>query len=157
MLAASGERTRHNLLDHRRLGVGVVMHLLPISLSELPFGALVELTVGGVAAQPVAKAQHAPDLLTARRENMQVDIGIRTLEHAVLKPLRLADGQHVARRLQCWHVSRFVCRVWHYEHDIYERFGSQPWHRGRASVFEQHHALSARRPDALDLTHEDIT
>jgi hypothetical protein len=55
-------RPRQNLLDHRSLGVGVVLRILPGAAGKVPFGALVELAIGDIAAQPVAEEQHAVNL-----------------------------------------------------------------------------------------------
>jgi hypothetical protein len=62
-LSASSERTvtssfpspREDLLDHRGLGVGVVLHILPVLARKFALGALVELALGGVRAQPIAE------------------------------------------------------------------------------------------------------
>src|SRR5260370_35045866 len=104
-------------------------------MRERRFGALVELTVGGVAAQPIAKAQHARYLLTASRENVQVDVGIRTLEHAMLVPLWLADDQFVAPPLQARHVSQTLPPACPAQHDIADTFRAPPVRRGGAQDF----------------------
>jgi hypothetical protein len=77
---ALSPRSRENLLDHRSLGIGVVLRVLPVLSSQLPLGALVQLTIGCVAAQPVVEEQHAIDLRAARREDMEVDVRVRPLE-----------------------------------------------------------------------------
>ncbi len=54
---------RENLVDHVVLGIGVVLRVLPVLTSKLPFGAFVQLAIRRVSAQPVAEEQHAVDLL----------------------------------------------------------------------------------------------
>ena len=56
-------RSGENLHDHCSFGIGVVLRVLPVLASELPFGALVQLTIGYVVAQPVAEEQHALNLM----------------------------------------------------------------------------------------------
>jgi hypothetical protein len=48
-LPGLSSRSRQNLLDHRRLGIGIVLDVRPVPSHQLPLGALVELTIGGVA------------------------------------------------------------------------------------------------------------
>ena len=69
------------------------------------------------------------DLRAAGRVHVQVDVGVRPLEAAVLEPLGLPDDQHVPGRLQVREVGRLV--------------------RGVA-----HHPLPQRRPDPLRLAAE---
>src|SRR5687767_4788446 len=76
-----------DVLDHLRLGVGVVLRVLPGAPGEILLGALVQQTVGLVGTEVIAKAQHARDLITADAEDMQVDIGIRAFEDAVFVPV----------------------------------------------------------------------
>jgi hypothetical protein len=47
-----------------------------IPYEQAPLGALIQLTIGCVAAQPVAEEQHAIDLRAARREDMEIDVGV---------------------------------------------------------------------------------
>src|SRR5437588_2944879 len=89
-----------NLLDHCRLCISIVLRVLPVLTSKLPLGALIQLTIGCVAAQPVAEEQHAIDLRAARREDMEIDVGVWPLEHTVLVPIWLSDAQHVADTFQ---------------------------------------------------------
>ena len=92
-LLASGSflRSCENRFDHRSLGIGVVLHVFPVLACKLPLGALVELTIGGIATQPIAEKEHTLDLRATRREDMQVNVGVWSLEHTVLVPIGLAD------------------------------------------------------------------
>jgi hypothetical protein len=75
-----------------RLGVGVVLDVLPLLGGELALRPLVELPVHVVRAQPIAEEEHAPDLLAPRREDVQVHGRILSAQHAVLIPVRLAHA-----------------------------------------------------------------
>ena len=57
--------SREDLLDHGCLGIGIVLHIFPGVASKFSLGAFVEATIGFVAAQLVAKEQHAVDLTAA--------------------------------------------------------------------------------------------
>src|SRR5947209_5309844 len=61
-----------DLLHNGGLRVGVVLDVLPLLRGELALGARVELAVGLVRTQVVAKAQHARQLVAVRREHVQV-------------------------------------------------------------------------------------
>src|SRR5207245_991168 len=74
-------RSRKNLLDHRSLGISVVLCILPVLASKLPLGALVQPTIICMAAQPVAEEQHTLYLWATLREDMQVDVHVWPLEH----------------------------------------------------------------------------
>src|SRR5262249_47000160 len=104
-------RACQNLLDDCRLGIGIVLCIFPLLAHQLPLGTLVERSIIRMAAQPVAEEQHAIDLGTFRRKDMQIDCPLRTIEHPVFVPLWLADAQHVSRRLQVWHVCRLIRRI----------------------------------------------
>src|SRR5258708_26046826 len=156
LFSTSSPRLRYNLLDHRGLGISRLLLVLPVLASKLPFGALVQLAIGCVAAQPVAEEQHAVDLRAARREDMEVDIRVRPIEHAVLVPVRLSDAQHIGGSLHGRNVSRLVCRVRYHKQHVDSRFGSKPWHRGRANVFDQHDPVAERSLDSLGLALEEL-
>src|SRR2546428_13049165 len=87
-------RSRENILNHRGLGIGIVLRVLPVLASKLPLGALVQPAIGCVAAQPVAEEQQAVDLRTARREDMEVDVRVRSLEHAALTSFACSSFVH---------------------------------------------------------------
>jgi len=59
---------------------------------------------------------------------VQVDVGVRTFEEAMLVPIRLSNPQHIARRFECRDIRWLVCGVSHYEKDGDNRFGNEPWH-----------------------------
>src|SRR5438309_5177189 len=58
--------SRENLLDHCGLSISIVLRVFPVQSRKLPLGALVEPTIGCIAAQPVAEEQHAVNLRAAR-------------------------------------------------------------------------------------------
>src|SRR5208282_3149485 len=89
-------RSRDDLFHDRGLGVGVVLHVLPISLCELALGALVKLAVGIVAPEVIAEQQHPPDFRAPIRKDMKIYIGVRTLEQPMLVPLRFADSENIS-------------------------------------------------------------
>src|SRR5438132_4614497 len=155
LFSTGSPRSRDNLLDYRGLGIRIVLRVLPVLASKLPLGALVQPAIGCVAAQPVAEEQHAVDLRAAWREDMEVDVSVRPLEHAVLVPVRLSDAQHIAGSLQGRDVGRLVCRVRYHEQHVDSRFGSEPWHRGRADVFDQQDPVAERTLHPLGLALEE--
>jgi len=67
-------------VDDSGLGVGVLLHVLPVARGELALGGGVELAVGGVRPQPIAEKQHSVHLGAACREDVHVDIGVWSLE-----------------------------------------------------------------------------
>src|SRR5437660_11820372 len=85
-------RSREDLADYGGFGVGVVLGVFPGLMREFFLGALVELAISFVAAEPVAEEQHAVYFGAALREDVKVDICVRSLEHAVLEPVWLADA-----------------------------------------------------------------
>jgi hypothetical protein len=44
-----------DLFDHSCLGIGVVLHVLPLPLGELALGPFVQLSIGLVGAKAVAE------------------------------------------------------------------------------------------------------
>src|ERR1700730_13642727 len=110
-------RSLENFLDHLGFGIGVVLRVLPFPAGKLALGALVELAVRSVAAQPVAEEQHTVNLRAAGRENMQVDVRIWSIEQAMLVPVRLADAQHIAGSFQGRDVGLLVRRLGDAEQD----------------------------------------
>jgi len=82
------------------LGVGIVLHVPPGPLGQAALDLQVGVTVVVIGAEPVPEQQHPVDLRRTGGEHVQVDIGVRAFEHAVLEPARLADSQHVAGRVQ---------------------------------------------------------
>src|SRR6266511_3144748 len=144
----------HDLLHHRALGVGVVLHVPPGAPGQLPLGPLVPVPVGVAAAKPVAEQQHPVHLGAAVAENVQVHVGVRTLENAVLEPVRLPDPQHVAGRLQRGQVRRLGGGVRHRQHDVDARLGGQPGYRRGAGVLDQQRRRAERAADTLLLPGE---
>src|SRR5437764_12714865 len=86
---------------------------------------------------------------------MEVDVRVRSLEHAVLVPVRLSDAQHIADSFQGRNVGRLVCRVGNHEHYVYSRFGSKSRYRRRADVFDQQDPVTERGLDPPGLTLEE--
>src|SRR4051812_34996192 len=85
-----------DLLDDSGFGVGVVLGVFPGLGGQLTLGALVELPVCFFAAQVVAEAEHLLDLRATLGKHVQVDDGVRAVEHAMLEPVWLAHPQDVA-------------------------------------------------------------
>src|SRR5215469_2490532 len=89
-----------NRFDHLGFRVGVLLDVGPAPRGELALGGLVELTIGGVGTQAVPEPQMPVDLRATGREDVQVDVGVRALEQAMLVPVRLPDPQLVAGPFQ---------------------------------------------------------
>src|SRR6266545_1899232 len=105
-----------DLLDHARLGVRVVLDVLPVLLGELALRPRVQLPVGVVRAQAVTESEHPVDLRAAGREDVQVDAWVLVLEKSMLEPIGLADPEHVPRILQGRNVCLLVGGVGDREH-----------------------------------------
>src|SRR5215469_5200222 len=79
--------SRQDFLDHHGLGVGIILHILPVQLCQAPFGVFVKLAINGIAAQPVPQSQNAMNFRTARRKNVQVDVCTGPFEQSVFVPV----------------------------------------------------------------------
>ena len=90
----------------------------------------------------VTEEQHRVDLLAARGERVQVDVRVRAFEDAMLVPLRLADHDAVAGRLQVRHVRGLVARVGHLENDVDDRFRVKAGYRRRPNVVDAYGGLT---------------
>src|SRR4051794_39114547 len=99
-LIECGAGPSENLLDHGRLRVRVVLHVLPLLRAELALRPRVELAVSLARAQPVAEEQHPVDLAALRWEDMQVHRRLGASEHPVLEPVWLANAEDVASSFQ---------------------------------------------------------
>lgn len=66
-------RPRDDLLHHCRLGIGVLLDILPLPGRQLPLGALVQRPVGIILTQVVAEEEHAVDLGTPGGEDVQIE------------------------------------------------------------------------------------
>ncbi len=51
-----------DFIDDGCFGIGVVLDVFPVVVSEFAFGAFIEETIGIVGAEPIAEEQHAVDL-----------------------------------------------------------------------------------------------
>lgn len=81
--SSAGERPRPNFLDHLRLGVSVVLNIFPATRLQLQLGPFAELTVGRVLTKPVPEGAVTFDFPGSVGPDVEVDVGIRTLEHPV--------------------------------------------------------------------------
>jgi hypothetical protein len=63
---------RHDRLHHPRLGVGVLLHIVPLPSCQLKLGPLVKLAVGDVGTQVVARVDQTVDLRTAGGETWRL-------------------------------------------------------------------------------------
>src|SRR5437867_1803587 len=135
-LIKCGEGARENLLDHGRLRIRVVLHVLPLLRAELALRPLVELSVRVVRAQPIAEEQHSIDLGTLSWKDVQVHGWLGASKHPVLEPVRFANAENVTHRLKLRDVRLLVGRVGDDEVDVDARFRHQPRHRGGADVMD---------------------
>ena len=85
-----------DLLDDESLGIGVILDILPFLPGQSQLSACVQITISGIASQPVPEHQYAVDFRTAGREYVQVNFGVPPVEHPVFEPVGLADTKHVA-------------------------------------------------------------
>src|SRR4029453_13633944 len=90
----------HDLCHDGRFCIGVLLHVFPGTRRELPLDPGVEGSILPVRAEPVAA---------------------RSLEQAVLEPVRLADPEQIARGFQLGHVRRLVCRVYQLHREVDQR------------------------------------
>src|SRR6476661_10534497 len=102
-LPLRSSRSRNNFLYDSTLRVGIVLCVLPVLFGQRPFCAGIQLAIGCVAPQPVAKDENAIDLLTAYGEDVQVHAPMRAFQHAVLVPLRLANPKLITGALEKRH------------------------------------------------------
>src|SRR5262245_36695676 len=94
--ASAGE----DLSDDGALGVRVLLEVLPIARRELALHLRIQLAIRRVRPQVVAESEHPLDLFAACREDVQVDVRVRSLEQAVLIPLGFTDRESIASRLK---------------------------------------------------------
>src|SRR5262249_35344692 len=114
-----------DFVDYGCFGVGVVLHVFPCSGGKFPLSAFVRSTVCIVGAQPVSKYEHLFDFRTTIGIAMEVDIRIRTLEHAVFVETRFAYPQGIARSFESRHVGFFIRRIGDDQHYIDYRLGGE--------------------------------
>lgn len=131
-----------------------MLHVPPFALRQFAFGAQVQVPIAAGDPQPVAETQHPVDLVGARAEDVQVDVGIRALEQAVLEPSGLADPQPVPGPFQSGQIRRLVGRVRHDQQDVDDWLGGEPRHRGRADVLDAQGRLAQGGLDPAGLESE---
>jgi hypothetical protein len=90
-------RTRQDLLDNRRLGVGVVLGVLPRLSCEGALRPLVEHAIGFASPQVITEAQQSFDLFTAFGEDVEIDDRIGAVDKAMLVPIGLSNTQFIPR------------------------------------------------------------
>ena len=118
-MSGRGERSLQDLLDHGRLRIRIVLHVLPLPGAEPALRPRVELSVRFVCAQPIAEDEHPLELGALRWKNVQVHRrGVVPPQHPVLEPVRLANAEDVPRRLQLRDVRLLVGRVGDDEVDV---------------------------------------
>ena len=101
--------------------------------------------------QPVAEAEHPADLLAAGAEDVEVHVGVRSLEQPVLVPVGLADAQDVAGGLERRDVVALGRRVGDRQRHVDDRLRREAGDRGRAGVLEEDDAVAERGADLLRL------
>jgi hypothetical protein len=141
--ATGAQRPGEDLLDHGRLGVGVVLDVRPLTLREVTLRVLVQLAVVVVQPEPVAERHHPLDLGAAFREGVDVHVRVGTLEQPVLVPVRLADAQHVVGGLERWDIGPLVAGVGDDENDVDQRLRGEAGYGRGARVLDP----QRRRPE----------
>jgi hypothetical protein len=86
-----GPRAVQDFRDDLVLGVGVLLDVRPFPGSEPPLGVLIQATVVVAAPEAVAEPQVPFYLRAAGLVDVQVDVGVRAFQAAVLVPVRLPD------------------------------------------------------------------
>src|SRR5262245_61064286 len=142
-------RAREDLQHDLGLRVGVLLHVLPVPGRQLPLRSHVEVEIGRVLPQPVAKARHLVRLGAARREDVEVDVRVGALEQAVLEPVRLADREHIPGGLETGEIRVLVRRVGNLEDHVDDRLRRQAGNRRRAHVLDADDPVAEDRADAL--------
>ena len=64
---------------------------------------------------------------------MQVNFGVRPIEHPVFEPVGLSDTKHAAGGHWVPHVCIFIRRVDYHQEHVNNRFGDKARHRRRTS------------------------
>src|SRR5205814_1550129 len=108
--------------DRAPLAVAAILASVMLAPIVPPSGGPVVV----VPAEPVAKANHALALDAAWREDVQVQVCVGALQHAMLVPLGLADPQHVTLRHERRHVRGLVRRVRDNQQHVDARLGCEP-------------------------------
>jgi hypothetical protein len=134
MAARAGPR--YDFTNDGGLGVRVFLDVLPFLRSQLTFGALIEIAIGGIRAQPIAKQKRPIDFRTALRIYVQVDFRVQAFEHPMLEPIGLADTKCVAGGLKRRRVCTFIRRVSQNQDNIDHWLGGEPRHGCGAGVLD---------------------
>ena len=129
------------------LRIGVVLDECPGAAGQLLLRGLVRRALLGVASQPVTERQHAPDLGRAFGERVEVDVGVRALEQAVLVPVGFADREPVARRDHVRDICVLVAAVGHGEDDVDHGLRRQTRDGRGAGVLQLVDAVTERGAD----------
>src|SRR6476619_1479192 len=74
----------------------------------------------------------------------------------MFEPLGFAAAERVTDRFERRHVRALIRGVGYDEHDVDDRLGAQPWHRGRPRVVHFEREVTERRPDPDALGLEDL-
>ena len=144
-----------DLLDDASFGVGIMLNRGPGPPGQVQLGPGVKGAIGGVAAQPIPEVQHSVDLGAAEGKHMQIHAGVRAVEQPGFVPVRFADAQTITRRGHSGDVGGFRGRIRHREHQIKDRLGGEPRHRGGTDMFQELQAVPERGGDAGRLPHQE--
>jgi len=80
---------------------------------------------------------------------MQVDVGVRAVEHAVLVPVRLPDGRPIADRLQGGRYAGSSTESAYHQDDVGDRLRRQTGHRRGADVLDPRRPVAERGLDPV--------
>src|SRR5690554_4455479 len=76
----------HDLLNDSCLGICVVLHVSPLTLSQSPFCICIFFPVNIISSQPISKPQHSVCFRGTLTEHVKVNVCIGPFEKTMLKP-----------------------------------------------------------------------
>ena len=94
LLISSG--SGNDFFDDGRLGVGVVLDVIPPTGSQLTFGALIQLKLIGSGAQPITEEQHSLHLGAPDGEYMHLYLRVVVVQEPMLVPVGLPKLESVS-------------------------------------------------------------
>jgi hypothetical protein len=145
--------TGGDLLDDRRLRVGVRVYVGPIPAGKLSLGSDVAASVGRVDAQPVPEQKMTPFLFPARGTHMDMDVEARGAQHPVAA---FPNPQLIAGTFKRWQVGGLVVGVIDAKVDVDNWLGCEPRNRGRANVVDAPATRPQRTADPDSLVFEPV-
>ena len=73
-----------DFVDHFGFCVGVILEVFPIFCGVLALGAEIEVAIFGIGAEMIAEEKDAIDFAAAAREDVEIHVGVRSFEDAVV-------------------------------------------------------------------------